>query len=409
MTLPTPVKSWQFLVNQYKSSTNDWREDYRYMAYAFACMLQGIKPVIGAEGVGGYFNTVDANNGMSTPGGGVWTTNWVCVGSSDTVTYDPVVGDTVRTFKWTDTTKVHWGWYNTNSGRYGGSSMNGGQTASWVVLRNYALKLDLLYSPSCSNSRYPDPDYVYRMGLLFVVYWGENTDYKFTGGDLTHRPTSTQETDVGTNTIYPTTMYWRGQDSSWPCNNWTNANIGFAHHYEESTDGTSCRFIFSYNNWTSQVLLFEQQVNAPTEIAAYPTVTGVLLNDQEAQRTYSMVDYNRTYDYYDWLMLRYNNAFYNCGTTGEQSRDVGIIASVSIPHDLDSYGYQFAPIGIYGASPGIRGRLGNLQDIYWGPQGRTEGTTYPADGSRKWIQLGALVLPWTGLNSAPGLMPYLNA
>jgi hypothetical protein len=49
---------------------------------------------------------------------------------------------------------------------------------------------------------------------------------------------------------------------------------------------------------------------------------------------------------------------------------------------------------------GSRAAYGTLVDCYFAPAGAPDGLTYPADGSREWVQTGRLVMPW---NKSPNI------
>lgn len=75
------------------------------------------------------------------------------------------------------------------------------------------------------------------------------------------------------------------------------------------------------------------------------------------------------------------------------------------------------PLGLAAGDVGKRGRAGVLTDI-WGGQGDgwavtdraarwgvLDGETYPSDGSRKLVQFGNLIVPWTGSEASPTSVP----
>jgi hypothetical protein len=58
--------------------------------------------------------------------------------------------------------------------------------------------------------------------------------------------------------------------------------------------------------------------------------------------------------------------------------------------------YPMIPIGLVSETVGTRGKRGRLQDIWFGTPRVSPGYTYPIDNSRKFIQLGEVIMPWNG-------------
>lgn len=79
---------------------------------------------------------------------------------------------------------------------------------------------------------------------------------------------------------------------------------------------------------------------------------------------------------------------------------IGSIAALgqiqTVPDD-DSGDYPVSAIGLASGTPATYGpRRGALDDIWWGSTAISSGDTYPASGSKDFVQLGDLVLPWNG-------------
>jgi hypothetical protein len=82
--------------------------------------------------------------------------------------------------------------------------------------------------------------------------------------------------------------------------------------------------------------------------------------------------------------------------TGEAFNNLLIGASQTFVGEL-SPGYPMCPIGLYSTTSPYRGRAGDMFDIFWGAENNVlVGDTYPLDGSRQFIQLDHLILPWDG-------------
>lgn len=56
----------------------------------------------------------------------------------------------------------------------------------------------------------------------------------------------------------------------------------------------------------------------------------------------------------------------------------------------------FCGMGLFSTTPTKYGRKGALTDCYWGLTGSAVGTTFPASGTKLWVQLGDRIFPWNG-------------
>jgi hypothetical protein len=82
-------------------------------------------------------------------------------------------------------------------------------------------------------------------------------------------------------------------------------------------------------------------------------------------------------------------------TEGAGSSMVG--EHLVLPNDL-SGGYPMTPAGLLCTAAGARGRHGEVFDLWYGSTVMQNGDTYPDDGSKQFIQIGDLILPWNGSN-----------
>jgi hypothetical protein len=72
---------------------------------------------------------------------------------------------------------------------------------------------------------------------------------------------------------------------------------------------------------------------------------------------------------------------------------------VAVPNPQDDDAYPLLPIGLWSESNTsyAYGRHGEMFDIWWAPSNLTNGSTFPADGSKTYIELGnCIVVPWDG-------------
>jgi len=69
----------------------------------------------------------------------------------------------------------------------------------------------------------------------------------------------------------------------------------------------------------------------------------------------------------------------------------------SSPCELQGGGYLAQPLSLWSETPGARGRVGELVDVWACPSVIPDGTPLPDDGSLGMIAVGQLILPWDGL------------
>ena len=76
------------------------------------------------------------------------------------------------------------------------------------------------------------------------------------------------------------------------------------------------------------------------------------------------------------------------------------LASVSslgaVANEINSE-WELYPIGLACLTTGNRGRVGSLVDIWWKAESVGHGDTFPLDGSRQFLAIGGLVVPWSGV------------
>jgi hypothetical protein len=79
-------------------------------------------------------------------------------------------------------------------------------------------------------------------------------------------------------------------------------------------------------------------------------------------------------------------------------------------HNQINMQLTFGYIPLISNTAGYRGRMGTAYDMWWGPYSVLAGGydgTWPNDSSRQFWSCGNLIVPWTGLNSPPGVVPQL--
>lgn len=81
----------------------------------------------------------------------------------------------------------------------------------------------------------------------------------------------------------------------------------------------------------------------------------------------------------------------SCGSAVTQA----IASLMTWTGSLDS-AYPIMPIGIFTTTTSVRGRLGEIYDLWWGSTAVNDGDHYPNDGTRTFVQLNDLVHTWGG-------------
>jgi hypothetical protein len=84
--------------------------------------------------------------------------------------------------------------------------------------------------------------------------------------------------------------------------------------------------------------------------------------------------------------------------TCECCADEPIVDLLTAGDPEDSGAWPLCPIGVVSLnSPALSyGRIGELYDMWWGATTMITGSTHPGDGSKQFVKMGGLVIPWDG-------------
>jgi hypothetical protein len=81
--------------------------------------------------------------------------------------------------------------------------------------------------------------------------------------------------------------------------------------------------------------------------------------------------------------------------TGEGPSNL-IVLAYNAPNDLNSL-YPMPPIGLFVPPSGpLRGRHGMWFDLWWGVAALSTGQLYAGAAAHAYVQIGAIILPWSG-------------
>jgi hypothetical protein len=201
----------------------------------------------------------------------------------------------------------------------------------------------------------------------------------FSGGSTTARPTATDE-----HVALSISQYLPPTVSSTPFQTVLNVSM--------SSDG-QCTRIWTYkDNQITQLAMFEK-LQDPVTGFTNPNVWYWAGNNTSCAAYASM--------YQNTIYFRQGSTNYGGGMTQEWSYQAGggnYVTSLfaSIPNEVSNEWLLSCP-GFMCGTTGARGRHGRFFDLWLGSTGQPDGTCYPGDGSRQFIQVGnQLVLPWNG-------------
>ncbi len=254
-----------------------------------------------------------------------------------------------------------------------------GVAHSWIVLKqagiaaSFRLLLDLGVSTDARD-----------INLYFSYTAG------FTGGTTTARPTATDEVLIPTFT-----------NDNWISGGTTNMLLAVA----MSTDGQCTRFWQSQNAVTSGLWILDKPKNPPAGWAE-PFV-GFVCPPSNTTHAVSPTDLNGSNP--GKLRARHGSLTLNVGVSPDGWLGVGpytlhehIVSDNDITAVAAPPGERFLePASIASDTPGGRGCLGVLFDLWLHPHGTAAGvamfgSTYPDDLGYDLIALGTLVHPWNG-------------
>lgn len=208
----------------------------------------------------------------------------------------------------------------------------------------------------------------------------------FTGGSVTARPTATDEI------VMQSALTWID-----------NVNAQFQVHVWQSSDG-QCTRVMAYTGTTnmSPFWLFDKIQN-PNSGLTLPSLTTVFGASTGIAITYtnltSTAALSRT--------RAPTGVSIAMAYTGE-SNDTNLLANITgigdVVNDIDS-NWLITPIGLYTITGDVRGRHGNIFDLWWKPNGVADGSTFPNDAAnRQFVAFGPLILPWKGDSTVPLLV-----
>lgn len=323
MTMPTPEKTWQFIVNTPAGGSGTSLTDFRQLMVA---IVKGL---------------------VEMP-----TNPWVVTGSSDASTAGM---DSVNRWKpsgtW-DITKLNWA--------------AAGSAHSWIALKQVGIFSTCELCIDLSNAQH----------YIITITWCVDG---LTGGTTLNRPTGTSITLINN------VSWWA----------YASSTVFTAYvHVMQSTDG-ECTRVVGFNDDVPYLFWILDKPKNPVSGWTNPAVMACMSNTSSSVMTIAYLNDTAR------LNARIGTTSATCYMTGEGygSNLVYENAQYQRPNQISGEITVF-PIGIASETTGVKGRHGELYDIWWGPGGTATGIpcgTFPNDSTRKYWSPDTIILPWDGL------------
>lgn len=368
MSLPGLVKTWRMATNRLQATTGTQLGDFR------TAMLHLKNGLIGSGVV--WKDT----GGMVASAPNVWEV----VGSSNGTTAGMDAVD-----RWASITDLKWDF--------------DGQPHSWIVLKqtgigsNFRLLIDLANTYGTAGYRFLGQS-TYKGGLIVCM-----SPQVLTGGTISTAPTFSNGDD-----------YFRVMNSEASYFMWLGDPPGTFQTYSHlwmSTDGTCTRYCVYMNGLPMLFFLIDVPRNPivvpgppqhiwngadePFIAGGYGAQTSTSAENamlmakwlDSTNRVGTMIasQLNPTGRVRNWLSLTAEAGMLS-------SRDY-VARALDLASEFDT-SYPMLPMGLACYNSGYRGRCGVVFDLWSGCPSLLEGDTYPSDGTKQFVQMGDLILPW---------------
>jgi hypothetical protein len=241
-----------------------------------------------------------------------------------------------------------------------------GSAHSWIVLRQAGI---FSLCEICIDLNYGNTQ-AYNATVL-MGFTG------FTGGSTTARPTAT--------TISLITAQWLYG---------SNLPFGAYIHAMQSTDGECSRIVIMKEDVPCVFWLIDKPKNPVT---GWTDPVVAITSSNSSTTAMSITHLNDTAR----ANCRIAGTTAACFLTGEGFSTNLIYENTPYlrPNQISGEITPF-PVGLVSETTGVKGRHGELFDIWWGPPGVASGSpdgTWPDDSTKKYWSPDALILPWNGL------------
>lgn len=335
MSLPTPVKTWQYNVNNLGAAS-------------------------GASGITFTRNVLFfLKNGLLGFASGAPTIGYSCNGVTAGTVNDGVD-------RWTTTANI-----NPNAP---------GSAHSWFVFKQPGVASGFQYLISA--------EVIGSLNSALTLSCWASPSAGFTGGTTTARPTATDEV-AAVNTTAPT--YFGGGTG-------TSTSTAYRMHLMQSTDGSCMRFIICMSSIAAVSLVIDTPSNTVTGWSN-PFICWGGGNANTFPTTANMNNSSFSQENGTTLIPKtvIAGTTASCILTSEGSSTLpGFVSTIygTFANEVD-LGWSIWPMGIASITAGVRGRIGSMTDMWWGSRGAITGDTYDVT-SKTFAQFGDLIVPWNG-------------
>lgn len=247
-----------------------------------------------------------------------------------------------------------------------------GVAHSWIVLKQTGIAANFQMLLDCGVSSIANGN---NLRIAFSPSVG------FSGGTITNAPTAADQ--VWYNSATAADIQWRYDASG----------VSTGHmHISQSTDGQCTRIVMCTGSKSPAAWIIDKPSPSVTgwtnPFVVFIKATSIL---SEALATFfnggspdPMLSYGAGV-YFDML----------ASCEGEPATSA-FVRDQTVPNDFDS-SWNMIPIGLYSRHVATtKGRNAHFFDLWAGSTIVTEGTAYPADASRQFVQFGHIIFPWDG-------------
>lgn len=262
---------------------------------------------------------------------------------------------------------------------------NAGVNHSWIVLKqtglatNFQICLDLVGTERRAMNAFA------------------SNNVGFTGGTATARPTAADEF-----ALCATTRYWLGQNSN--ANSFTGKLVVLV-----STDGQCTRVgaitaNVNGNGYTSTPFWFFDRVKNPVSLTGwtYPVISHIANGNTSStnQQAMTYAEFSNSLDAAR-PVTRLDSGTLNYFSLSSEVLSLGgqvvkfLGESIMTANDFDG-SWPIMSVGITSDTVGVKGRLGELHDLWCTSNVLVSGDTFPDTGTKEFVVIGNLVFPWNG-------------
>jgi hypothetical protein len=212
----------------------------------------------------------------------------------------------------------------------------------------------------------------------------------FSGGSTSARPTASDEV------VMINLASWANLNSS-PIPTAPASYYEMVYNLMRSSDGEMTRVIFTWGTGSRGVWIFDKVQDAipewtnPSYYAIVNTTFASLGYTSEIMGYGRVNNVGATWHFLTNGCVSWSVDEYQFYTTSSFSGKYSVAKII-----LSAASSSNGPFD--GTETSNMGAMGQLYDLWLGPRNMTNGTTYPEDGSRQYVQFSSLVFPWDGIS-----------